>query len=594
MPRDSEPKIIHREWPGEGYVEMVQFDRKTKMFAVSGPLYYEFETPDALAAYTKDSKLQNNPNIKKDNYPGRWRREPVAYKEKINGEITDKFEEVLIPIRKCPWGVPGPVPEEVGALYEDIRQFVIDHVDFTDPRLYDLVTAWIMATWVLEAWDVVPYIFLMGPKASGKTRVLEVLRALAYRAILTSTASEAALYTCIESWKTTMLLDEIERYGKEKYETAQNLLNSGYRRDSPAIRVKIEEGGFRVLETYDVFGLKALAGTEGLLPTLESRSIIIRMAKARRKVRFTIDQRRAQALRSRLLVWRWTMLDRIEELNRVHVEDAVTALDFADGRFVELYAALYAVSPEARTAIITYARDSAQEYADEEATSIEAEVAIVVLKLRGAINEGKFTVAQVVESYNAERSPDEALGSRVVGRVIKRLGFVKTRGAGGRAAYRWDVELLKALAKRYDIDEKISGFKAGELGIRLGDYPAKPAASDVIDVIDDHPEGVPPPSRPEAPNFDKFEADAVRVLEEGGGSVGEALFKRGMYARGHNPATTLDRLRDLDARGVVRYNAGVSVTLLKGENDEMIDERAGTPAVEKAPQPSTSTEAPTQ
>ena len=50
-----------------------------------------------------------------------------------------------------------------------------------------------MATWTLERWQAVPFIFAYGALETGKSRLLEILAALSFRAWLALGITEANL-----------------------------------------------------------------------------------------------------------------------------------------------------------------------------------------------------------------------------------------------------------------------------------------------------------------------------------------------------------------------------------------------------------------
>ena len=573
--------MVRVQWGGEGYVELIEKADKSRTFAVYDPPSYDFETIADQAAHFKAHIA--DPNVKPDDYPGKW----VSGHHYVNEWTLDSTETKIrigVPMQKCPWVLPGE-PEPIGPIFEDLRAFVKDHVDFRDDRLFDIVTAWIMSTWVIEAWDVIPYLFLLGPKASGKTRVLEVLNATGYRPVLSASTSEAALYQLIETHKTILLLDEAERYTKDKGEALQQILNSGYRRGQLVTRANRDaESGERTLETFEVFGFKALSGTKSMLPTLESRSIVINMAKSRRKVAFRIDAKRARGLRSRLLSWRWTQLNRRDELNTYHAEDAVTALEFGDGRFVELFAALYAGVPEARLSLLTFARDTLEQYNDEEAASIESDVTVALLKIKNKVKGGRFAVQDVVDAFNEGLDYSQTLTSEMMGHEIKKLGLHKKKTQDGRRGYVWDEDLIHDLARRFSVPSNVSGYTEDGRP-QLAEFNKPEAAPEKV-------EEKPAPKPEPAPSLYSFEADALAVLCDAEGSMGEVLFMRGMKARGHNPATVLDRVKDLDARGVVHYSAGKSVNLPQVEEKKMIVESGKIPKPESPAKVTQNEEAP--
>jgi hypothetical protein len=112
------------------------------------------------------------------------------------------------------------------------------------------------------------------------------------------------------------------------------LLNAGYRRGDYVIRVK--DPKTNELSFFDTFGFKALAGTEALRDTLESRCISIIMSRNVRKVKFRMDEVKARELRARLLYWRFYMLAKLRR-DVISQSELGDELSFCDGRFGELY-----------------------------------------------------------------------------------------------------------------------------------------------------------------------------------------------------------------------------------------------------------------
>lgn len=262
----------------------------------------------------------------------------VDYKNVLFGEGNVEFH----PLLKTPWKLCSePTKCNFKELWSEVKEYIYAHIDLLDDRLFDVLTAWVFATWILEYWDVVGYLRVLSPKSSGKTRLLNTLRYISYRGCKSSDISESALYRTVEKWHPTLFLDESEIYSKGLRENIQSLLNSGYSRDDVVIRVKdprTDELGF-----FETFGFKAIAGTEPLRDTLESRCIQINMSKNTRPVNRRIDERKALMLRNKLLYWRFRMLERLSvdgsEGYGCYLRDErdCPELGWCDGRFNELY-----------------------------------------------------------------------------------------------------------------------------------------------------------------------------------------------------------------------------------------------------------------
>ena len=437
--KEKEPKIVRVESPGKGFWEQVEVDGRS--------LYVTYNPSSAL----KDVLNKHLTDQGKDPLPG----ETLSTEPFMLGESGDDVIIHNVPLKRCPWFLTG-MPEDPGeTLWEDVKVFVARHVDFLDERLYDVVTAWIFVSWIPEAFNAVAYLWILGPKESGKTRLLEVLQHLCYRAMLAAHISEAALFRSVEAYHPTLLLDEAsEAYNRETAGTIQSLLNSGYRKGQYVVRVGGIESGEPKLELFDTYGPKALAGLGGYKETLESRSILVPMEKNVRPVEFALDKGEARRLRSRLLMWRFRRLCDLSDGSDSSDSPqgkVPKGLEFCDGRFAELYTPLVAVANDGETSILAYARDAFEASMDEERTSIEAQILSSILETKPHLESGKFSASSVAEKFNEGRPDREKWRVESIGRVIKRLGFKAKRLTGGTRGYLYDEERVTRLAKRYSL-----------------------------------------------------------------------------------------------------------------------------------------------
>jgi len=382
-------------------------------------------------------------------------KESISTEHFMPGESGDDVIIHNVPLKRCPWPLSG-LPEDPGdELMEEVKAFVARHVDLPDERLYDVVAAWVFVSWLPEAFNAVPYLWIMGPKASGKTRLLEVLQCLCYRAMLAAHISDAALFRAIEAYHPTLLLDEAsEVYNGDNQSNVQNLLNSGYRRGQYVVRVGGLESGQPKLELFDVYGPKALAGLGGFKETLESRSVLILMEKNVREVEFTVDVDVAKKLRGRLLMWRFRRLSDLSCISGVSCitqREIPRELSFCDGRFAELYTPLILVANDGIESIVSSAKDAYESVMDEEKTSVEAQILMAILKTRPYLELGKLPTSVVTEKFNEGLTEREKWGNRSIGRLMKRLGFRAKSLTGGNRGWVWEEARIMRLVKRYGI-----------------------------------------------------------------------------------------------------------------------------------------------
>lgn len=363
---------------------------------------------------------------------------------------NDEENMVYLPLKRVPWSLTTPkltftLGEET-VLWKDIKQFIYEHVDVVEPELYDVLTAWVFASYIPEMWRVVPYIFAYGSVATGKTRLLEALQAVSYRGMLGSNVSSASLFRGCDQWHPSIFLDETEIYSKMEHVEIIGLLNAGYRRGQYAWRVKNTEAGCE-LELFDVFGFKGLSGTEGLAKTLESRSIKIRMIKNTRPIRFLVDLDKAEEIRGKLLMWRFLMLREGCERSERFLE-VPPALKFANGRLAELFQPLLTVANEGHENIVKYAKKVYEIRQLEEETSVEAMILNALMESKDKVEEKVILTKDIRTTLNVDIPKKEQFKTTTIGRIMRRLGFLPKHTRRGNG-WLWNDIRVTLLQKRY-------------------------------------------------------------------------------------------------------------------------------------------------
>lgn len=397
---------------------------------------------------------------------------------KESGVITDYYDEdndvQYLPLRRVPWPLTTPkitfTLGEEPELWKDVAQFVYEHLDVVEPELYDVLTAWVFATYIPEIWRVVPYIFFYGPVATGKTRGLETLQSLVYRGFLGSNISSAALFRSCDKWHPTVCLDETEIYSSADHIEVIGLLNAGYRKGQFALRVKNTDQG-QELEAFDVFGFKALSGTEGLAKTLESRSIKVRMIRNTRPIKFLVDLQRAAELRGKLLMWRFLKLHQLlgegcegcegcEPYSEVPPE-----LNFTNGRLIELFQPLIMVANEGSENIVKYAKKVYEIRQLEEETSVEAMILNALLDSESKVEDRVILTKDIRETLNLDIPKKEHFKTTTVGKIMGRLGFLPKHTRRGNG-WVWNDSRVKLLKMRY---------LPGDISPELPSQPSQPS-----------------------------------------------------------------------------------------------------------------------
>lgn len=202
------------------------------------------------------------------------------------------------------------LPTRLGLALDDVVTF-INRFMVMSPEQGDALALWAAHTHAALKFDVVAYLFVSSPeKRSGKSLLLDLLELLVCRGRSTANISPAALYRMVDEIKPTLLFDEIDNIFTKGNKTDPakadlvGLINAGFRKGRPAYRM----GGpnMRVLEDFDPFGPKALAGIGNCLPdTTADRTVPIKLDRKPRSVsteryRIRLHEDEGRALGERL------------------------------------------------------------------------------------------------------------------------------------------------------------------------------------------------------------------------------------------------------------------------------------------------------
>ena len=183
----------------------------------------------------------------------------------------------------------------------------------------ETVALWVLFAWTFDAWAIAPLLQISAPeKASGKSRLLEVVGKLVPKPLPSGSISAAAMFRVIESHGPTLLVDEVDTFLKENRELI-GVLNNGYLR-SQAYVIRCQ-GDEHEVKPFCVWAPKVLCGIGELPDTLASRCITIQMRRKR-------PSEKVERLRADRLDWagelksrcaRWSA-DQVEHLREADPE----------------------------------------------------------------------------------------------------------------------------------------------------------------------------------------------------------------------------------------------------------------------------------
>ena len=104
--------------------------------------------------------------------------------------------------------------------------------------------------------------------------LMETVEAFADRAMMCSNISAAALFRSIEKWSPTLLIDEADRFLRDK-EELNGIINAGHTRRSAYVNRCVEVNGEQDVRRFSVWCPQVFAGIGSQADTLVDRSIMI-------------------------------------------------------------------------------------------------------------------------------------------------------------------------------------------------------------------------------------------------------------------------------------------------------------------------------
>ena len=162
-----------------------------------------------------------------------------------------------------------PFPE----LFSMVKSRLMRYVSFQwDPRLYDVVSCYILGTYFYDMFSAYPRIQYAGPFGAGKTRAMLTTVYMSRHGYAILSPSEASNYRSIEAYGPTIGIDE-KTFTKE----FEILVAAGYKRSGKVPRVTKAAKEKFVLELFEVYAPVVFSTVEELGENLKQKTIIVTM-----------------------------------------------------------------------------------------------------------------------------------------------------------------------------------------------------------------------------------------------------------------------------------------------------------------------------
>ena len=341
-------------------------------------------------------------------------------------------------------------------LASSVRQFIHRYADLSD-AFEEAAAYYVLLTWVFDAFNELPYLRLKGDFGSGKTRCLQTIGTLCYKAMFASGASTVSpLFRIIDSFRGTLIIDESDfRFSDERTEIVK-ILNNGNAKGFPVLRSEASPGKQFNPKAFDVFGPKIIATRRSFDDrALESRCITEDMTglPPRPDIPLSLPQafyEEAEVLKSQLLRYR--------VLWRLSLDASVPARDpNLEARVAQVFGPLMAVAFDlsAKTHLYDLARKTSGALRIDRGTTTEAQLLDIILELRR--DGSPLSMKEMAERFAARfgTTHSRSVTPRWIGSQLRsRLSLLTVKSHGIFVVPDSESQKIDNLFKRYGISEE--------------------------------------------------------------------------------------------------------------------------------------------
>lgn len=381
--------------------------------------------------------------------------------------------------------IAGRRPEPAGVFHRMVG-VVNWYIDFdrsltSQERMAELIACYILATWFLDAFSVIGYLWPNGDRGCGKTQLLKVVTELGYLGQLILAGGSFASIRDMADYGACMGFDDAENLSSARTSDADKraLLLAGNRRGS-TVPVKEPKGngqtGWRTRHV-NTFCPRTFSATQLPDPILASRTITIPLVRSADRSRANadpLDYTLWPCNRQELIDDQWALaLCYLTELPAYEAQIGQQAS--LSGRNLEPWKAILAVAawledhgvPGLYARIEQLSRDYQRERPEFETADLTTLVVRALLNAvnaiyavnavsKGSIREVKFTTAdimrhtiEVASNMEIDISPD-SINVYTVGRMMSKLRFKPNR-TEKRKGWRVPLADLVRLATTYSV-----------------------------------------------------------------------------------------------------------------------------------------------
>jgi hypothetical protein len=332
-------------------------------------------------------------------------------------------------------------------LFADLITYLKLVSELPNDDLYELIAAWILHTYLLEAFEYSPYIWLYAIPERGKSRTGKGAIYVAYRGVHVESLRDPYLIRISNNLKATIFFDAMDIWGKAEKAGSEDFLLQRYEHGALVARVLYpERGAYEDTKYFDIWGATLVATNEPVHQALESRAVLISMKEASREFG-DIPLELARSLKERLVALRARHLGR--ELPQIDKP--------AKGRLGDilkpLMQVILLVAPEWEKEFRQLISQLDQDRKVQKSESTDAKLISIIAGLEREVEEGLLRSQKILEAYNQGVSEKFKISDKSLGWKLKALGFPKKQTENGKCIV-YDKKLLESLMVKFGLKDE--------------------------------------------------------------------------------------------------------------------------------------------
>jgi len=379
------------------------------------------------------------------------RNNGIQFFDEVNETVPIQFiskeetQAILLPVK--PRNFKG-----VQSLIKEIQEHIMRYSDVSEEfRVFS--SYYVLLSWVFDKINTLPYLRVLGDTSTGKSRFLDTVGRLLYKAtIISGCVTPAPIYRLLRRWGGSIIVDEADRKQSDTTDEVIKILCCGFERNRPVIRCTKDDPN--KMEFLPTFGPKVIATRRTFYDkALESRCLTEIMKETSRKdIPRLLPQEfyeEEEVIREKLLMFRLRYRDKIDvsKVQGLDLGDIESRLQQATLSFAVLFSNLPEILNKFKEFLYKYNK----ELVEERSNSPDGMIINAIFELRS--KSENISAADIVDKLGNDKLTPQKIGGS-----LKSLGIKTQKKRIGDETKRciiWDENLMEQLKKKYIPSEDV-------------------------------------------------------------------------------------------------------------------------------------------